>query len=129
MSRIKVLVVDDSRTALMMTCMVLARGPFDVITASGGEEGITKALSERPDVILLDVVMPQVNGFDACRRLRADTATRSIPIIMLTTRGEAEHVETGFTVGCSEYLTKPVDGTELIAKIKDLAAARAGEAV
>lgn len=126
MKRTKVLVVDDSRTALMMTCMVLARGPFDVITAGGGEEGIAKALSERPDVVLLDVVMPQVGGFDVCRRLRAEPATQHTPIIMLTTRGEQQHVETGYKVGCSDYLTKPVDGSELIAKIKDLVAASGG---
>jgi two-component system alkaline phosphatase synthesis response regulator PhoP len=127
MRRGKVLVVDDSRTALMFTCMVLARGPFEVITASGGEEGIAKALSERPDVILLDVVMPRVSGFDVCRRLRDEPATRHTPIIMLTTRGEQEHVEAGYTAGCTEYLTKPVDGTELNARIMDLISIRGGD--
>jgi DNA-binding response OmpR family regulator len=127
MKRIKVLVVDDSRTALMMTCMVLGHGPFDVITATGGEEGIAKALSERPDVVVLDVVMPEVGGFDVCRRLRANPLTERTPIILLTTRGEQKHVETGYTAGCSEYLTKPVDGSELAAKIRDLVAASGGE--
>ncbi len=120
MPRKKILIVDDSRTALMMTAMLLAKEPFELITAGGGEEGIRKALAERPDVILLDVIMPGLGGFDVCRRLRAEEATRSTPIIMLTTRGEQDNVEEGFLAGCSDYLTKPVNGPELVAKIRDL---------
>jgi DNA-binding response OmpR family regulator len=122
MARKKILIVDDSRTALMMTAMLLSKASFDLITAANGEEGIAKAVAERPDIILLDVVMPGLTGFDVCRRLRADERTRSTPIIMLTTRGEQDNVETGFVAGCSEYMTKPVNGPELLAKISDLTA-------
>jgi DNA-binding response OmpR family regulator len=122
MPRKKILIVDDSRTALMMTAMLLAKEPYDLITASAGEEGISKALAQQPDLILLDVVMPGLTGFDVCRRLRAEEATRTTPIVMLTTRGEQGNVETGFVAGCSEYLTKPVNAPELIAKIRDLIA-------
>lgn len=127
MRRKKILIVDDSRTALMMTRMLLAKGPFDLVTAQSGEEGIAKALSERPDLVILDVVMPRLSGFDVLQRLRGEEATRHTPIIMLTTRGEQDNVESGYSLGCNEYLTKPVNGAELSAKVRDLIGADAGD--
>jgi CheY-like chemotaxis protein len=116
----RILIVDDSQTALMMTKMLLARTSYDLITAGDGEEGVKKALIEHPDVILLDVVMPKMSGIDACRRLREQEPTRAIPIIMLTTRGEMESIEAGYQAGCNDYLTKPVNGTELMLKLEGL---------
>jgi CheY-like chemotaxis protein len=66
------------------------------------------------------VVMPKMNGFEACRRIRSDPATRGIPIIMVTTRGEMDNVEAGYASGCSDYVTKPINGLELLSKLEDL---------
>jgi CheY-like chemotaxis protein len=118
MARKRILLVDDSKTVLLVERMILARGEYDVLTAGDGEEGIAKARAERPDLILMDVVMPRMDGFEACRRLRADADTRRIPIILVTTRGEAPNVEQGYASGASEYVTKPIDGLELLTKVK-----------
>jgi len=114
----KILLVDDSATTLFMEKMLLDRGPFELITANDGEEAVRKALAEHPDLILLDVVMPRMDGFQACRALRSDEGTAAIPIIMVTTRGDETHMETGFAAGCNDYVTKPIDATELLSKIR-----------
>jgi DNA-binding response OmpR family regulator len=114
----RILVADDSKTALMITNMALAKKPYDVDTAGDGEEAITKALAERPDLIVLDIVMPKLDGFETCRRLRNHASTRDVPIIMLTTRGESENIQTGVQSGCTEYLTKPLNVPEFLAKVK-----------
>ena len=115
----KILLVDDSRTSLFMEQMVLKKGPYDVITASNGLEGVSKAESERPDLILMDVIMPKMTGFEAVREIRKQEATKDIPIIMVTTRGEPVNVEEGFESGCTDYVTKPIDSFELLNKLKD----------
>jgi DNA-binding response OmpR family regulator len=117
MHKKKILIVDDSRTALMMTSMLFDKQRFTILTASGGEEGVAKALAERPDLILLDVMMPKVDGFAVCRRLRQEASVRDVPIIMVTTRGEESNMEAGYSAGCNDYMTKPVDSVELAAKI------------
>ena len=114
----RILLVDDSKTALMMEQMLLDGEPYELLVAMDGQEAVDKALADPPDLILMDVVMPRMNGFEAVERLRADDSTRDIPIIMVTTRGEGENVERGYAAGCTDYVTKPIDGAELIAKIK-----------
>jgi CheY-like chemotaxis protein len=116
----KILLVDDSRTILMMERMVLAREPYTLLTAGDGLEAVEKAAAEHPDAILMDVVMPRMDGFDAVRELRRREDTRSIPVIMVTTRGEAENVEAAFESGCSDYVTKPIDAAELLAKLRSV---------
>jgi DNA-binding response OmpR family regulator len=116
----KILLVDDSSTILMMEKLILKKGPYELTMAGDGAEAVAAAQAERPDLILMDVVMPKVDGFEACRRLRADPATKAIPVIMVTTRGEAENMELGFGVGANDYLTKPINGLELLAKVKGL---------
>jgi len=111
--------VDDSRTTLFMEQMILRRGPYDLVTASDGREALDKAVEERPDLILMDVVMPRMTGFEACRAIRERPETSQIPVILVTTRGEAENVETGFASGCSDYVTKPIDAVELLAKVRN----------
>jgi CheY-like chemotaxis protein len=119
MQKKKILIVDDSRTAIFMESMILKKGPYELLTASDGVEAVEKAASERPDLILMDVVMPRMSGFEACQALRRREDTQAIPIILVTTRGEAQNVETGFATGCSDYVTKPIDGVELLAKVRD----------
>ncbi len=119
MKRKKILIVDDSTTALMLERVLLSRGPWELVTASDGPEACEVASVEHPDLILMDVVMPRMDGFEACRKLRETEETRSIPIILVTTRGEAEHVEQGFVSGCSDYVTKPIDRAELLSKVRN----------
>lgn len=114
----KILLVDDSNTILMVERMMLMKGPYEVVTASDGLEAIAKAGSEQPDLILMDVVMPNMDGFEAVRQIRSHEATRSIPVIMVTTRSEAVNVENGFESGCNDYVVKPINGTELLSKLR-----------
>jgi len=120
MQRKKILLVDDSATILMMEKLILGTGPYELITASNGEEAVKKATEHQPDLILLDVIMPKMGGFEACRLIRAGETTQTIPIIMVTTRGEAANVETGWANGCTDYVTKPINSAELLAKVRDL---------
>ena len=115
----KILVVDDSKTALFMESMILKQGRYQLITADNGEEAVRKAAAELHDLILMDVVMPKMTGFEACREIRKRPATSAIPVIMVTTRGEATNVEAGFASGCTDYVTKPIDGLVLLSKIRD----------
>jgi len=116
--RKKILIVDDSSTALMMEQMILSKEPYKIVTAANGRDAVAKALAERPDLILMDVVMPEMNGFEACEELRRQEVTKATPIIIVTTRGEGENVETGFRSGCSDYITKPVNRLELLTKLR-----------
>lgn len=116
-ARKKVLLVDDSNTVLLMARTLLSRS-YEVVCAKDGHEGVEKALAEKPDLILMDVVMPRMDGIEAVRRLRSDPETRHIPVIMVTTRGELTSVETCYASGCNDYVTKPFSGVELLAKVK-----------
>ncbi|HEU0076694.1 MAG TPA: response regulator [Longimicrobiaceae bacterium] len=116
--RRKVLLVDDSAITHTWVRMILDRSEYDMVSARDGQEGVEVALAELPDLILMDVVMPRMDGFEACRVLRGHRATCGIPIVMVTTRAEARSVEAGFASGCSDYVTKPIDGLELLSKVR-----------
>lgn len=120
MAKKKILLVDDSNTALMMERMILGRGPYELLTAKDGSEAVEVATCENPDLILMDVMMPKMDGFQAVRRIRETESTREIPIIMVTTRGEEGNIETGYESGCNDYVTKPIDGLELMSKVRSL---------
>ena len=115
----KILLVDDSSTSRMTARMLLAeRGSYVLTSACDGVEGVEKAIAERPDLILMDIEMPRMNGLEACKLLKQSEVTRGIPVILLTMRGEESFVRRGFAVGCSDFLTKPMKEHELIAAIK-----------
>ena len=116
----KILLVDDSATVLMMERMILASERFQIVTAANGEEAQQRARTEQPDLILMDIVMPKVNGIDACLAIKRDPATAHIPIILVTTRGEASSLEAGYSSGCNDYVTKPVNSAELLGKIRNI---------
>lgn len=115
----KILLVDDSETVLMFERMILKEGNYELATAKDGREGIAKALALVPDLILLDVVMPNMNGFDALRELRRYDETRAIPVLMVTTKSEEQSMETAYLNGCNDYITKPIDSFELLTKIRN----------
>lgn len=118
MAKKKVLLVDDSNTVLLLHRMMLKDVGCELIIAHNGKEAVEKAAAEVPDIIFMDVVMPEMNGFDACRAIRARSETKDIPILMVTTRGEPVNVQAGYEAGCNEYITKPFDSVELMAKLR-----------
>ncbi len=115
----RILLIDDSRIVLRVVQLILSRGPYEILMAGDGQEGIERALAERPDLILMDCMMPRMDGIEAVRQLRANPATRLIPVIMVTTLGGVESMERGFEAGCSDYVTKPIEATLLLAKVRD----------
>ncbi|HRD32853.1 MAG TPA: response regulator [Rhodocyclaceae bacterium] len=114
----KILVVDDSPTERFALTEVLKKHGYQVVTAENGEEAITRSASELPDLILMDVVMPGINGYQATRTISRNDATRSIPIIMCTSKGLETDKIWGMRQGALDYLVKPVDHGALIARIK-----------
>jgi CheY-like chemotaxis protein len=116
--RKKILIVDDSATIHMMVRMVLGKDRYILLTANDGHEAVEKARAEKPDLVVMDVVMPRMTGFEACRAMRREEATKDVPIILVTTRGEPESVQRGYESGCSDYVTKPINGLELLTKVQ-----------
>jgi len=114
----RILIVDDSPTALMWQKLLLRLEEYETLTARDGVEGVRIARAERPDLILLDVSMPNMDGFEACRALRAAPETKDIPILMVTTHSEMGNVIAGFEAGCNEYLTKPLERAEYLTKVR-----------
>jgi twitching motility two-component system response regulator PilH len=119
----KILVVDDSPTDRQYMIETLKGKGFQIVTAENGEDAITKAKAELPDLILMDVVMPGLNGYQATRQITRDDATKHIPVIMCTSKGADTDKIWGMRQGANDYLVKPVDPQALLAKIAQLSAA------
>jgi twitching motility two-component system response regulator PilH len=119
----KILVVDDSPTDRQFIRETLTRKGYEVITAESGEDAIAKAKSERPHLILMDVVMPGLNGYQATRTLTRDDATKHIPVIICTSRRTDTDKVWGMRQGANDYLVKPIDPAALLAKIAHLGSA------
>jgi twitching motility two-component system response regulator PilH len=119
----KILVVDDSPTDRQYMLETLAKKGFQVVVAENGEDAIVMAKAELPDLILMDVVMPGLNGYQATRQITRDDATKHIPVIMCTSKGADTDKIWGMRQGANDYLVKPVDAAQLFAKIAQLSAA------
>ncbi|MDX9874217.1 MAG: twitching motility response regulator PilH [Spongiibacteraceae bacterium] len=119
----RVLIVDDSPTETYKISSVLSKHGFEVLTASSGEDGVSVARAELPDVVLMDIVMPGLNGFQATRQLSRDAATKDIPVIIVTTKDQETDRVWGERQGARGYLTKPVDDKVLIQAIRDVISA------
>jgi twitching motility two-component system response regulator PilH len=119
----KILVVDDSPTDRQFMLETLAKKGYQVVTAENGEDAVAKAKSELPDLILMDVVMPGLNGYQATRQITRDDATKHIPVIMCTSKGADTDKIWGMRQGANDYLIKPIDAGQLLAKIAQLSAA------
>ena len=115
--RSKILIVDDIPANLAVAVDYLEEQGFQVMVAQDGEEGVERALLVQPDLILLDVMMPGTNGFDTCRRLKTMERTRSIPVIFMTALADVTDKVTAFDVGGVDYVTKPFQVEELLARI------------
>lgn len=116
----QVLIVDDSPTEIHVLTSILQKLGHEVFTASNGEEGVERAKELKPDLILMDVVMPGMNGFQATRSLSKDPSTASIPIIIVTTKDQETDRVWGLRQGAKDYVTKPVAEAEMVSKIKAL---------
>lgn len=116
----RILVVDDDPTALRLIGYSLQQEGYDVLTAANGLDGLAQARQLHPDLIILDIMMPDLDGFEVCRRLRADPATRRLPVLMLTAKGQVADKVAGFRAGADDYLVKPADPGELVARVAAL---------
>jgi twitching motility two-component system response regulator PilH len=113
----KILIVDDSPTERLALTELLHKHGYQVFTSESGDEGVAKAKEIRPDLILMDVVMPGTNGFQATRAITRDEATKNIPVILCTTKDQETDKVWGMRQGALDYLTKPIDPAALVAKI------------
>jgi twitching motility two-component system response regulator PilH len=116
----KILIVDDSPTERHVLNDMLTKAGYDVVASDNGEDAIRKAKHVRPDAILMDVVMPGLNGFQATRAISRDPETRAIPIIICTSKSQETDKIWGMRQGARDYLVKPIDRDELLAKIAAL---------
>lgn len=115
-----ILVVDDSPTEIHVFKTMLEKNGHQVTTAQSGEEGVQKAQEVQPDLILMDVVMPGLNGFQATRKISRDPATRDIPVVMITTKDQDTDREWGLRQGARAYLVKPVGQQELLGVVDEV---------
>ena len=111
----KILVIDDEETTVQLIGMLLERRNFEVIKAYRAEDGLRKAYRHQPDLVLLDIMMPDMDGWEVCKRLREMS---DVPIIFLTARGEVRDVVRGLEMGADDYIIKPYDNDELVARVK-----------
>lgn len=118
MGRARILVVDDSPTELSIISAPLLAGGYEVITAHDGEEALIKATTERPDLILLDVVLPKQNGFQVCRMLKRTPESSHIPVILLTSKSQPSDRFWGLRQGADEYVTKPFQPAALVSSVQ-----------
>ena len=115
----KIMVVDDSPTERAFMEGVLKKRGYEVLLVDSGEQAIERSKSEKPDLILMDVVMPRMNGLQALRALRSAAETNHIPVILITTHGENDDVLGGYASGCAGYLVKPLNPAQLIALVAE----------
>ena len=121
--RAKILLIDDDPDFVEATKVVLESRPYEIITALGGEEGLKKAREEKPDLVLLDVIMPDINGFQVCQQLKKDLQLSQIPVIMITSFSEKYRetsigVSQGLSLEAEDFVDKPVAPAELLIRVE-----------
>lgn len=116
----KVLIADDEQNIVISLEFLLGREGFQVLVAQDGEEALAKARAEKPDLVLLDVMMPKMNGFDVCQALRADPELSAVRILMLTAKGRETEISKGLGLGADAYMTKPFSTKELVVQVRAL---------
>lgn len=116
----KLLVIEDDQVLAGLLQLMMEREGFIVASALDGAEGLKKAKEESPDLVILDIMMPGMDGYEVCRHLRADPQTAHLPILMLTARERPRDRNAGFEAGADDYLTKPFVLSELVSRIKSL---------
>ena len=120
MAKGKILVVDDEIYIVHILDFSLGMEGYEVITALDGEQALEKARSEKPDLIVLDIMMPKLDGYETCKILKGDPATRDIPVILLSAKGRNIDQKIGFEVGADDYITKPFSPRKLVERINGI---------
>lgn len=134
--KVRILVIDDNRSLVRLYERLLQKAGYEVLTAFDGLEGLWKALNKKPDLIILDIIMPKMDGYEVCRRLKGNPATADIPVLILTRKGSLagpDSVKTkrldhdrvqdrlsGFEAGAMDFLSKPVTDRELLNRVRGL---------
>ena len=116
----KILIIDDSVVTVSMLTERVQFGGYEVISANSGEQGLEMVRRELPNLVILDIRMPGMDGFEVCRLIKGDLATKDIPVVFVTTATQKKDLDKGKEVGCSGYITKPYDGKLLLEEIKKL---------
>ncbi|HEV2106228.1 MAG TPA: response regulator [Candidatus Eisenbacteria bacterium] len=117
MAKGKILVVDDEIYIVHILDFSLGMEGYEVLTALDGEQALEKARADKPDLIVLDIMMPKLDGYETCKLLKADDATRDIPVILLSAKGRNVDQKIGFEVGADDYITKPFSPRKLVERI------------
>jgi two-component system alkaline phosphatase synthesis response regulator PhoP len=120
MSKGKILVVDDEIYIVHILDFSLGMEGYDVVTALDGEQALDKLKSEKPDLIVLDIMMPKLDGYEVCKAIKSDPATKQIPVILLSAKGRNVDQKMGFDVGADDYITKPFSPRKLVERINQL---------
>ena len=117
MAKGRILVVDDEIYIVHILDFSLGMEGYEVLTALDGEQALEKARAEKPDLIVLDIMMPKLDGYETCKRLKADATTKDIPVILLSAKGRNVDQKVGFEVGADDYITKPFSPRKLVERI------------
>ena len=120
MAKGKILVVDDEIYIVHILDFSLGMEGYEVVTALDGEQAVEKARAEKPDLIVLDIMMPKLDGYETCKILKADADTRDIPVILLSAKGRNVDQKIGFEVGADDYITKPFSPRKLVERINTI---------
>jgi DNA-binding response OmpR family regulator len=118
MAKTKVLVIEDDRALAEVLSYNLKASGYEVLVATDGQDGLLQAQIKSPDIVILDLMLPVIDGLDVCRRLRADASTKELLIVMLTAKAEESDELIGFSLGADDYVTKPFSGDELLARLR-----------
>jgi DNA-binding response OmpR family regulator len=122
----KVLVVEDDVDIQEIVVSVLSRAGFDVLVEGEGEAGLAAALTQQPDLVILDWMMPGLTGVEVCRAMRADPRAKNIAVLLLTSRAQEADIDQAFTAGADDYMVKPFRGRELVSRVRSLTAKVSG---
>jgi DNA-binding response OmpR family regulator len=125
MTKPRVLIVDDEPHIVLSLEFLLQRAGYETVSAADGEAGLAMVRQQRPDLVLLDVMMPKRNGYEVCQAIKADPDVRGVPVIMLTAKGQEVEVLKGLELGASAYVTKPFGNAEILEVIRGVLDARA----
>jgi DNA-binding response OmpR family regulator len=117
----KILVAEDEKDIRRLISFTLERAGFEIIEATDGKQALDMAILHLPDIILLDVMMPQMDGYEVCRRLRAEPSMVNTPVLFLSAKGQHHEIGEGLSAGATDYIVKPFTPRELVAKVKELA--------
>ena len=118
----RVLLIEDDPSSIRLVSYTLEQEGYEVLTAMNGLDGLKKVREEAPDLLVLDVMLPGLDGFEVCRRLRADEQTAGLPVLMLSAKAQEIDKTTGLKVGADDYLAKPADPSEIVARVANLLA-------